>query len=311
MTKKKQQYTFKKKRDFKLITPCCGSSNKDGKFVNYNELPNNYGYCHSCGKITTPPAVYLNEKEDEFIWHDTLRKYEPLMLVTTTNNLQQEQQSTLKYISEEIIWEQYQQKPENNLLKYLRNTYSDEVVENAKFLYVLGTTKDGGTVFWNINKETQVQKNKISYYTIYGKRTNKFKVPYKNEDGYHACLFGEHLLIDEYKESDIVILVESEKTAIVGHINLPNYTWIAYGGLNGLTDTKLKPLIGYTVLLVPDISNRAVKVMRDKLPKLRRMGINANVWDMTAGKTDKELKQEKIYNNDLEDFFRKIKNSSI
>jgi hypothetical protein len=29
------------------------------------------------------------------------------------------------------------------------------------------------------------------------------------------------------------------KTAIVGYINLPEYIWIAYGGINGLTKNKL------------------------------------------------------------------------
>jgi hypothetical protein len=36
------------------------------------------------------------------------------------------------------------------------------------------------------------------------------------------------------------------------------------------------------------------------------MGINAKVWDMTNGKTDEQLKTEGIYNNDLEDIFRKF-----
>lgn len=30
-------------------------------------------------------------------------------------------------------------------------------------------------------------------------QNRKFMLPYKNEDGYFACLFGEHLIYDELK----------------------------------------------------------------------------------------------------------------
>jgi len=44
----------------------------------------------------------------------------------------------------------------------------------------------------------------------------------------------------------------------------------------------------------------------NKIPKLLSLGINAKIWDMTESKTDDQLKVEGIYNNDLEDVFRKI-----
>ena len=55
-------YSFNNKRNFSLITPCCGKKNKDGKFVNYKNYPSHFGYCHSCGKSNMPPAIYLDEK---------------------------------------------------------------------------------------------------------------------------------------------------------------------------------------------------------------------------------------------------------
>jgi hypothetical protein len=72
----------------------------------------------------------------------------------------------------------------------------------------------------------------------------------------------------------------------VGYINLPEYIWIAYGGINGLTKNKLLPLIGHTVLIIPDMSENAVNIIYSKIPSLIAMGINAKVWDMTEGKTD-------------------------
>jgi len=81
---------------------------------------------------------------------------------------------------------------------------------------------------------------------------------------------------------------------------------VAYGGINGLTENKVNPLIGHNVLIVPDMSENAVNIIISKMPFLISLGINAKIWDMTESKSDELLKLEGIYNNDLEDVFRKI-----
>ena len=313
LTKVITDYKYSTKRDFQLITPCCNKSNKDGKFSSFANVPEFYGYCHSCGVANLPPQLYQDEKGNEYIWNDYSKKYESAELMLQNQSFAVAKGSIAtpiakiqKYIPEDVLWKYYHIQPENNLLKYLRATYSDAKVDDAKEVYGIGSTLDGGTIFWNINSELQIQKAKICYYDANGKRTNKFKVPHKNEDGYHSCLFGEHLVYDKYKGRDIVVLVESEKTAIVGYINLPQYNWVAYGGINGLTHNKLVPLIGHTTLIVPDVSENAVNVIYQKIPTMLAMGINVKIWDMTEGKTDEQLKVEGIYNCDLEDVFRKI-----
>ncbi|WP_348811085.1 DUF6371 domain-containing protein [Flavobacterium maritimum] len=305
------EYKYSPKRDLNLTTPCCNKSNKDGKFTTYVDLPEIYGYCHSCGKTTLPPTIFKDEKGLEYTWNEIENKYESIAipLQSICKGIAKKEQNfakDIKYIPESTIWRYFHTIPENNLLQYLCKTYGKEKVEDAKETYVIGTNKDGGTVFWNINSDLKVQKAKITYYNENGKRTNHFKVPYKNEDGYYACLFGEHLIYDELKRRKTIILVESEKTAIVGYIHFPEYIWVAYCGINGLTENKLKPLIGHTVLIIPDMSESAVNVIYDKIPLLITMGINAKVWDMTKGKTDEQLKTEGIYNDDLEDVFRRF-----
>ena len=59
-----QKLKFEKKRNYGIITPCCGKSNKDGKFVNYQALPEQFGYCHSCGKTTLPVTGQLTDPCD-------------------------------------------------------------------------------------------------------------------------------------------------------------------------------------------------------------------------------------------------------
>ena len=177
-------------------------------------------------------------------------------------------------------------------------------------MYYIGTSKDRGTIFWNINIKQNVQKAKISYYKTEGKRTDYFKVPYKNEDGYFNCLFGEHLIERNENIGKYIILVESEKTALVCAIHLPEYIWLAYGGINGLTSEKLKVLIGYKVVLVPDMSQNAIEIMNKKISYLKELGVDAEIWDMTEGKSDKQLKEEGWYNCDLEDIFRVFANKN-
>lgn len=309
-TKVENNLKFNTKRNYKIVTPCCRKTNSDGKFVNYIDYEEHYGFCHSCGIATLPPTIYLNENGEEFIWDkmeskfikNTISEIEiPVLKLNNEINIPQQ------YIPESEIWSNYHTEPENNLLQFLRKNYDQKLVEDAKEVYAICTANDGGTMFWNINKELQIQKLKIVYYNENGRRKNYFKVPYKNEDGYFSCLFGEHILGYNYYQDKTVILVESEKTAIIGYMLMPKYIWLAYGGCNGLTAEKTKVLKGFKVLMIPDMSENAVQVANKKIAELRQNGIDIKLWDMTEGKTDDQLKVEGIYNNDLEDFFRDLK----
>jgi hypothetical protein len=302
----KLELKFNPKRDYKLITPCCGRNNSDGKFINYKNQSQEYGYCHSCGKASLPPTIYVDEKGEEYIWNELESKFQTDLTLPKRNIINTQRITIQKFIKESVVWEHYNINPENNLIQYLRKTYGDLKTEFAKEIYALGTSNDGGIIFWSINTNSKVQKAKIAYYDTNGKRTNKFEVPYKNEDGYFNCLFGEHLIYDEIKGKKTIVLTESEKTAIVGFILFPQYLWLAYSGINGLTNNKVNSLIGHNVLIIPDMSKNAVSIILNKIPFLISLGINAKIWDMTEGKTDEQLKFEGIYNNDLEDVFREI-----
>lgn len=305
---------FNSKRNYQLITPCCNKLNKDGKFVNYRGFNNNYGYCHSCGTALTPPPTYLDEKGNEYIFNNVTQTFEPVLQNPTNtvtqkgkncntlyNNHVQGSIMPKKYIDYEIVIKTLHTNTENSLLQYLRSKYEKDQIDFVKQLYCIGTSKNGGTIFWLINKQGKVQKSKISLYTINGKRTNRFEVPYKNEDGYYNCLYGEHLLTNNSKP---IILVESEKTAIVSSIVFPQYLWLAYSGINGLTDKKLQILQNEKIIIVPDISENAIQIVRKKLPTMKALNIDVTIYDMTFGKSDNELKECELYNCDIEDILR-------
>lgn len=62
--------------------------------------------------------------------------------------------------------------------------------------------------------------------------------------------FGEHLL--KTHPDKVVVLVESEKSAVIGSAIFPDYVWLATGGKSQMREEKLRVLSGRTVLLFPD-----------------------------------------------------------
>ena len=64
------------------------------------------------------------------------------------------------------------------------------------------------------------------------------------------CLFGEHLLSDKTKP---VAIVESEKTAIIASAYLPQFIWVAVGGVENLNAEKCSVLKKRNVTLFPDL----------------------------------------------------------
>ena len=76
---------------------------------------------------------------------------------------------------------------------------------------------------------------------------------YPKTANFQQCFFGEHLL---RSDSKTVALVESEKTALIAAVYLPDFIWLATGGVNGCkwTDEKVyKVLCSRDVVLVPDL----------------------------------------------------------
>ena len=81
---------------------------------------------------------------------------------------------------------------------------------------------------------------------------NKLKQAKRLSDDFNLrqCFFGEHLLII-YPTATIAI-VESEKTAIIAAMLLPEYCWLAAGSLNGLSVEKCFVLKNRSVIVFPD-----------------------------------------------------------
>jgi hypothetical protein len=153
---------------------------------------------------------------------------------------------------------------ENNIfVQYLCGKFGDEVTRKAIERYFIGTSKDGGTVFWQIDLQGKVSAGKIIVYGTDGHRRKDTGLPVQwvhktlslPDFSLCQCLFGAHLLNDTAKT---VCIVEAEKTAIIASCCLPKCIWLATGG-NGQLNPKNEPqkfevLKGRNVVLYPDAS---------------------------------------------------------
>lgn len=152
---------------------------------------------------------------------------------------------------------------DNALLSFLRSRLDPEKVDRVAHEYAVGTWTDpgaycGATVFWQVDRSGEVRTGKVIAYGSNGHRI-KGRTNWTHSlaggipEGYRLeqCLFGEHLL-PRYPEAPVGI-VESEKTALVARIVVPEILWVATGSLEGLTTTKLLPLVDRHVALWPDL----------------------------------------------------------
>ena len=96
------------------------------------------------------------------------------------------------------------------------------------------------------------------YDSVTGKR---IKEPYNHINWMHKaikepdfnlcqCLFGLHQTIDDYDKT--IAIVESEKTAIVMSIFIPDFIWLATGSKQNLKFDLLKPIKKRNIVLFPD-----------------------------------------------------------
>lgn len=150
----------------------------------------------------------------------------------------------------------------NNFTKWLIKVFDTSTANKLVSMYFVGTSNywSGGTVFWQIDPKGVIRGGKIMLYNPdTGKRV---KTPFNHITWDHTvrkdksyclkqCLFGSHLL-RKYPRVPVAV-VESEKTAIVSSVFMPELVWVATSSLSNLSKEKCEVLSGREVLLFPDL----------------------------------------------------------
>jgi hypothetical protein len=169
----------------------------------------------------------------------------------------------------------------NNFVNWLVKLFGEDVTAGLIGKYLIGTSKHwpGATIFWQVDENGKIRTGKIMLYGNDGKRVKKpfnhitwahilmrnAKCGLRNENkdtsafgtphsdfNLRQCLFGEHLL-KERPDTPLAI-VESEKSAIIASVYLPQFIWLAAGSLNNINADKCAVLKGRNVTLFPDLN---------------------------------------------------------
>lgn len=241
----------------KITCPECGKPRVFTRYIEKstgNYLSDDVGRCDrldNCG-YHKPPREFFKENGKK-IQPTSTKQHQPLPDLPTS------------FVPKEMLVKSQDKNLDSNFAQSLIERYSKEQVREIVNRYQLGRSKehDGrAVIFWQVDKDQNVRTGKIMFYDAKtGKRlkgewakprwvhkSKKLTQPFV----FKQCFFGEHLLKDSKK---IVAVVEAEKTAIHAAIQMPQYDWIATGGVSGIrwqeTDV-IEVLRNRSVLLFPD-----------------------------------------------------------
>ena len=186
--------------------------------------------------------------------------------VTILNELKAvpiKQKTKSSFHSLELLDKMYFESPVNdNLTEFLKTKFNkDEVFKAMQNYFLTGTNYfwNNATVFWQINHKEQIQGAKIM---LYNKSNGKrIKEPYNHINWLHKaiketnfnlcqCLFGLHRISEDYQKT--IAIVESEKTAIVMSIFLPDFIWLATESKGNFKFETLEPLKNRNIIAFPD-----------------------------------------------------------
>lgn len=241
---------------------CPGCNDRGKTFVCYTDteaggyIDSSVGRCNresKCGYHYTPKQ-YFNDNNISFNSPGPKMYLKPKAVVPV--------QKTVSLIPVDIFKASLKDYEANHFVKFLIGLFGVEVTNELISKYFIGTSNywEGATVFWQIDCQGKIRTGKIMLYNpATGKRV---KEPFNHIAWAHQnvkqpefelkqCFFGEHLLKDKTKP---VAIVESEKSAIIASVYLPQFIWLAAGSLSNLNIQKCIVLKGRTVSLYPDVN---------------------------------------------------------
>lgn len=237
--------------------PSCGKKRVFARYIDTDtgdHLHESVGRCNresNCGYHYTPKQFFDSEGVQLPIHRTDKKTYTQKLSVDPS------------FIDVEIFRASMQFFDRSNFAVYLTNLVGKETAKAALFRYNVGSSKywPGSTVFWQQDVDGNIRSGKIMLYNSEsGKRV---KQPYNHITWAHKalkienfnlkqCFFGEHLLAQN--NNSPIAIVESEKTAVIASIFLPQFTWLACGSLQNLNKARCATLTTRKVILYPDLN---------------------------------------------------------
>ena len=206
--------------------------------TNGNFLPDKVSRCdreNTCGYHYTPKQFFAINSHG----------YTPVANIKMTEVLETE---IINHVPLEFINASMMGCEKASFSKWLISSLGYEIASQLQNKYFIGRSKNDcghATVFWRIDKDGQCRTGKIMQYNPINGKRNKDSITTwvhtsKKQNGeylfpqpfnFKLCFFGEHL-INEHPDKTIGI-VESEKTAVIASVFMPDFIWLATGGNSG------------------------------------------------------------------------------
>lgn len=300
----------------KTACPECGRKACFTRYVDEQaqvSFPDSVGKCehiNSCGYHYTPKEYFRDNpivKENltgQDRSSDRASTFAKPTIKPSPNSVPQ-----ISYLPSDWVEQSMQRFDINPLYRYLVTVAGKEKTDRLFNLYKVGTSRmwGGAAVFWQIDINGNVRTGKIMGYDA--NTGHRIKHPFnqvswvhsvKKIQDYHMkqCLFGEHLLTDASSSVKTVAIVESEKTALVTAHFIPDFIWLATGGMHGCFNSEaMQVLQGREVILFPDL--KATDEWRRKLPMLQSVCRRATCSDLLEKMATDEQRSQGL---DIADF---------
>lgn len=296
--------------------PQCGKKKTYTRYIDSDAgsyLPFEYGKCNreiKCGYHQNPYKENLREVNQDGAYIEE----KPLLGFSEVPG-----NHSPSHHPFELVQKSLSQYDHNAFVKFLCSRFGYSITANLIREYLIGTSKkyrntgNGAVVFWNIDINGKVRNGKIMGYDP--KSGKRIKEPFQLQNWVHSvmklhdfnlshCFYGEHLL-KKYPHKDVAI-VESEKTAIISSMYLPQFVWLASGNLNGINEEKAQALKGRNVQLFPDLSvdGKACKKWEVQASRIKRLTKSININTLLERLAPVE---HRLNGYDLGDYFTSIK----
>lgn len=251
----------------------------------------------NCGHHYTPKQYF---QDNNISFDKPIKTNKPRLIAP--------QQKPVSIIPVDIFKASLKAHDTNNFVKYLIYLFGADITKQVVSRYFIATSKhwNGATAFWQIDTKGNIRTGKIMLYSpTTGKRVKDIEPPIywvhkaikQPEFELKQCLFGEHLLIDKTKP---VAIVESEKTAVIASVYLPQFIWVSVGSITNLSAEKCNVLKGRTVILFPDLNG--FDKWNIKAKELSHIGL-FTVSDLLERKATEAEKKQGL---DLADYLTKF-----
>lgn len=186
------------------------------------------------------------------------------------------------YISLSILEKHFLNEIDCNLIKFLSTRFDTTQIRKARFDYLLSSIRNN-TIFWQIDQLERVRSGKIMEYNpSTGKRikdeSGKAHINWMHKQPYNLkqCLFGLHLTKEN--KTKTIAIVESEKTAVIMSMFVPEFLWLATGSKSGFKIEYLTPIKLRKIISFPD--KGCYKEWFDKALEMNNFGYNITTSDL-------------------------------